>query len=64
MSEGKLGAGSRVESQTEFQAVMVKGRRTNHLLHLLLSVISLGFWVPVWVLLGISGGEKRKVIHG
>ena len=43
---------------------MVKGRRTNHLLHLLLSVISLGFWVPVWVLLGISGGEKRKVIHG
>ena len=56
-------SGWRVESQDAFQAVLVKGRRTNHILHLLLSIITVGVWLPVWILLGIFGGEKRKVIH-
>jgi len=55
--------GYRVESQTDHQAIVVKGRRPNHLLHLVLSVITLGFWLLfVWIPLAIFGGEKRRVI--
>lgn len=54
--------GWRVESQTDFQAVLVKGRRPNHLLHLVLSVLTLGLWLIVWAALAILGGEKRMVL--
>lgn len=53
--------GWRLESQMEFQAVLVKGHRPNHLLHLILSVLTLGLWVFVWI--GVSlGGEQRRMI--
>jgi hypothetical protein len=54
--------GWRVESQTDFQAVMVKGRRPNHILHLILTLITLGVWAIVWILLTVLGGEKRSVV--
>ena len=34
--------GYRVESQTDYQAIVVTGRRPNHLLHLILSLCTLG----------------------
>lgn len=52
----------RVESETDYRAVLVKGRRPNHLLHLVLTVITLGFWAPVWLCLALFGGEKRRVL--
>lgn len=55
--------GYRVESQTDFQAVLVKGNRPNHLLHLLLSVFTLGVWLLVWLLVVLLGGEKRQVVE-
>lgn len=56
-------SGYRVESQTDFQAVVVKGRRPNHLLHLILSIITIGIWfLFVWLPLMIFGGEKRRVL--
>lgn len=30
---------------------------TNHVLHLLLSVITAGLWVPIWILLSIGNGK-------
>jgi hypothetical protein len=36
--------GWRVESQSDYQAVIVKGNRPNHLLHLLLTLFTLGLW--------------------
>lgn len=34
---------------------------TSHILHLLLSVVTMGIWVPVWLLIGISNSmEKGK----
>ena len=56
--------GWRVESQSERQAVLVKGRRPNHILHLILSLVTFGMRVPVWVLVCVFGGEKRKVVSG
>lgn len=55
-------AGYRVEWQDDFQVVLVRGRRPNHILHLLLTVFTLGFWAIVWIIVAIAGGEKREVV--
>jgi hypothetical protein len=56
--------GYRVESQTDYQAIVVRGRRPNHLLHLILSIITIGIWfLFVWLPLMIFGGEKRRVLN-
>ena len=30
------------------------------MLHAILAVFSFGLWAPVWITLGIQGGEKRR----
>jgi len=52
----------RIESVTPYSAVVVTGQRVNHVLHLLVSVLLCGLWLPVWALVAASGGEKRHVI--
>lgn len=54
--------GWRVESQTDYQAVLVKGQRPNHILHLILTLVTLLVWGIVWILVALLGGEKRMVI--
>ena len=54
--------GRRVESQSEFQAVLVAGRRVNHTLHAVLTIFLCFLWAPVWFLVALLGGEKRRVI--
>lgn len=55
--------GYRVESQTPHQAILVKGRRPNHLLHLILGIVTISlWWLFVWLPLILFGGEKRRVI--
>jgi hypothetical protein len=44
-------AGGRVEAQGEFNAVMRFGKPVNHVLHLILTVVTLGFWSLVWLIL-------------
>jgi len=36
--------------------------RTSHVLHLLLSVITVGLWLPIWLLCGISNYNERLKI--
>ena len=43
-------------------AVIVRGRPVNHLLHLVLTLVTMGLWVPIWLALTIFGGEKRYSI--
>lgn len=58
-----VGQGYRVESQTDTQVTMVKGHRHNHLLHLILTLLTLGLWgLFVWLPLAIFGGEKRRAV--
>ena len=59
-----LTQGWQIESRTELSAVLVKGKPVNHVLHLLLSLVTVGLWIPVWIILAIAGGEKRKHIAG
>jgi hypothetical protein len=54
--------GWRVESQTEEMAVMVKGKRPNHVLHLILTVLTAGLWGIVWIILAITSHEDRMVL--
>ena len=53
-------AGWKVVSQTATQAQLVRGKHTSHLLHLILTIITLGIWLPVWIGISIFGGEKLK----
>jgi hypothetical protein len=56
--------GWKVESQTEFTAVLYfgKGGKINHILHLLLSCITIGLWLIVWTIIGLTTQRKTKVI--
>ena len=55
--------GTRVESQTDENAVLVYGKRVNHMLHLLLCVPTAGLWAVPWIIMAATGGEKRKVVR-
>lgn len=59
----QLVKGCRIESQTPTTTVLLKGERVNHVLHLLLTIITAGLWLPIWVLIAASGGVKRKVVR-
>lgn len=54
--------GARIETMLELRAVLVYGSRTNHLLHLLLSVVTAGLWLIVWAILAMAEGERRRMI--
>jgi hypothetical protein len=58
----QVASGARVESQSDFQAVVVKGKSVNHVLHLILSLVTIGFWAIIWIALAIFGGEKRSMV--
>lgn len=53
--------GWRVESHTEAQAVLVSGQRPNHLLHLVLTLCTCGFWGFVWIVVALTIRESRLV---
>lgn len=57
----QVAQGARVESQSDYQAVLISGRRVNHLLHLVLTVLTAGLWLLVWIYLAVTGGEKRSM---
>lgn len=40
----------------------MKGKPTNHVLHLILSIITLGVWIPVWICVVIFAGEKQRFV--
>lgn len=54
---------ARIESQSDYQAVVVVGRRVNHILHFLIGLFTFGLWWVVWVLLAAAGGEKRELLQ-
>jgi hypothetical protein len=58
----EVSRGWRVVSQTQTQAQLVKGKPTNHILHLILTIITVGLWAIVWILMAIFGGEKHRFV--
>lgn len=49
-------------SQSDTQAQLVKGKRVNHVLHLILTILTFGLWVVVWLLVTAFGGERTAYI--
>jgi hypothetical protein len=59
----QLGRGNfRVETQSDFNAVLVEGKPVNHVLHLILSLVTL-VWFIVWAVVASNGGEKRYMLQ-
>jgi hypothetical protein len=58
----QIAQGYRVESQSDFQAVVVKGKRPSHLLHLVLTIITLGLWAIVWIVLSLTMHVHRRLV--
>ena len=46
-----VSSGWRLDTQTEFAAVLSRGKGLNHILHLLLSLVTFGLWLIVWLML-------------
>ena len=44
--------------------VLIRRPGTNHVLHLLLSCLTLGLWLPVWLLCSIKIGGWRCTVCG
>ena len=42
---------------------MVRGKPPNHILQLILTLVTFGAWGIVWLALVIFGGEKRQIIN-
>lgn len=54
--------GLRIESQTDFQAVVVEGKPVNHVLHAIVTICTCGVWGVVWAVMAGTGGEKRHMV--
>jgi len=61
--QGQVAGGARIESQGDFQAVVIKGHRPNHLLHFVIGIFTFGLWWIVWLFITIFGGESRQLIN-
>lgn len=57
-----IARGGRVESQSDFNAVIVYGKPVNHVLHAILTIFLLGLWLFVWIPLALMGGQKREMV--
>ena len=55
--------GFRVESQQDFQAIIVKGKPINHTLHLVASLLTVGVWLIGYLIILGVGGETREMIQ-
>jgi hypothetical protein len=58
----EVAGGYRIESQSDDQAVLVKGKGVNHTLHLILSLITCGVWALVWLIMYFVAKPKRVIL--
>jgi pyruvate/2-oxoglutarate dehydrogenase complex dihydrolipoamide acyltransferase (E2) component len=54
--------GLRIQSQSDFQAVLVEGKPVNHVLHAILTIFTCLLWGIVWAIIAATGGEKRQMV--
>lgn len=54
--------GLRIESQSDFQAVLVEGKPVNHTLHAILTIFTCLLWGIVWAIIAATGGESRQMV--
>ena len=52
----------RVETQSDYNAVLVKGHGANHILHLIITLCTCGLWAIVWIIVYVQQKEKRFML--
>ena len=55
--------GKSLESVEDFQAVLVTQNKTNHVLHLVISIFTGGLWLPVWLLIALTKKNRREILQ-
>jgi len=50
-----------VATRSEFEVVLVRGRRSAHRLHLCLTILTVGLWGPVWLGIWLAQRDKREI---
>ena len=58
----ELASGAELESQAGTNAVLLKGKKVNHVLHAILSLITAGFWLIVWLILVVTNKRQRIIL--
>jgi hypothetical protein len=58
----EVAAGGRVESQTDYAAIVRYDKRVNHVLHLILTLVTAGLWAIVWIIMAIVAASGRKTV--
>jgi hypothetical protein len=58
----EVARGGRVESQSDYSAVIRFGKPVNHVLHLILTLISFGLWAVVWIAAAIASAANNKTV--
>lgn len=49
-------------NQVKAMQLLSKKKKTSHVLHLILSLVTVGLWIPVWIIVCISNAiENYKV---
>lgn len=56
----QVAQGWRLNAQTENSVVLEFGKKPNHVLHFLLCIPTIGFWLIVWIILSLSMTIRRK----
>ncbi|MCY4072576.1 MAG: hypothetical protein OXG60_14880 [Chloroflexi bacterium] len=55
--------GKRLESQIGFQAVLVTEVKVNHLMHLILTLLTGGLWALLWIYFALARKEIREILQ-
>ena len=46
----------------EVAVMLSKKKNTSHLLHLVLTLCTLGFWIIIWIIVSISNSSENRAI--
>ena len=58
----EVDAGGRVETQGDYNAIIRFGKPTNHVLHLILTLVTCFVWSVVWLIMFIISTTSQKTI--
>ena len=54
--------GFRIENRSDYQATVSKGKETRHILQLVMTVLTAGIWLLVWIPLWLFTGIRRRMV--
>ena len=51
-----------MDNQIKALQLLSKKKSTSHVLHLILSIVTVGFWIPVWFIVALSNSIENARI--